>query len=192
MAASASTFNAARRDNDWTNFVGGVASCANTACSNNTFDCLQNAGSSDILAGLLAAISEAPEQFAFPPTIDGSGGLYPDIVSKLLPRGLFARLPFIAGSNLDEGKYFISACTYTCALTRRQELVLSLSTLPQNRWLKTLSLRTLRHLSANRKSLLMLQTNLSSSILMYPLLARRIIQGMRHLVLAVCSNRLLQ
>jgi acetylcholinesterase len=112
MAASALTFNAARRDNDWTNFVSGVASCTNTARSNNTFDCLQNANSSDILAGLVAAISEAPEQFAFPPTIDGEGGLYPDIVSQLLPRGLFARLPFIAGTNLDEGKPSLPAYTY--------------------------------------------------------------------------------
>jgi len=104
MAASSLTFNAARREIDWTNFVGGVSSCANTVHSNNTFDCLRNANSSDILTGLVAAINESPEQFAFPPTIDGPGGLYPDIASRLLSKGHFARLPFIAGTNLDEGR----------------------------------------------------------------------------------------
>ena len=70
MAVTALTFNAARRENDWTNFVGGVAPCAQTVHSSNTFDCLQKATSGhDILTGLLAAIKEGPEQFAFDPTI---------------------------------------------------------------------------------------------------------------------------
>jgi hypothetical protein len=105
MAASALTFNAARREIDWANFVSGVPSCAKTVHSKNTFGCLKDANSSDILAGLLAAIEEAPEQFAFPPTLDGNDGLYPDLSSRLLSKGHFARLPFIAGTNLDEGKY---------------------------------------------------------------------------------------
>lgn len=106
MAASTLTFDAARREIDWENFVAGVASCTNTVHSNNTFSCLKNANSSDILTGLLAAIREAPEQFAFPPTIDGQNGLYPDISSRLLSKGGFARLPFIAGTNMDEGTIF--------------------------------------------------------------------------------------
>ena len=103
MAATALTFNAARRESNWTNFVGGVVPCAQTVHSNNIFDCLQKATSGDILTGLLAAIKEGPEQFAFDATIDGKDGVYPDIASRLLSEGHFARLPFIAGTNLDEG-----------------------------------------------------------------------------------------
>lgn len=109
MAASALTFNASRRENDWTNFVGGVPSCASTAHTSNTLDCLRNANTTDILSGLLAAINEAPEQYAFPPTIDGKDGLYPDISSRLLSQCHFAPLPFMAGTNLDEGNTYLSA-----------------------------------------------------------------------------------
>jgi carboxylesterase type B len=137
MAATALTFNAARRENDWTNFVGGVASCANTVHSGNTFDCLRNANSSDILTGLLAAINEAPEQFAFPPTIDGQYGLYPDIASRLLSEGHFARLPFIAGTNLDEGQYSFSAFAYFQLLKGMQELLSPPLPLPRNKLLET-------------------------------------------------------
>jgi hypothetical protein len=37
------------------------------------------------------------------PTIDGPGGVFPDLASRLYSRGHFAKLPFIAGTNLDEG-----------------------------------------------------------------------------------------
>ena len=103
MAATPLTFKAAHRENDWTNFVGGVAPCAYKVHSSDTFGCLRKATSGDILTGLLAAIKESPELFAFDPTIDGKGGIYPDIASRLLSKGHFARLPFIAGTNLDEG-----------------------------------------------------------------------------------------
>jgi acetylcholinesterase len=115
MAASTLIFNAEHRENDWTNFVSNVASCANTVNTTNTFDCLRSASSSDIYTGLVAAINEAPEQFAFPPTLDGENSLYPDIASRLLPKGHFARLPFIAGADLDEGKYSFSAHVVPCS-----------------------------------------------------------------------------
>jgi acetylcholinesterase len=80
-----------------------VPQCASTATSGKTFDCLKTANSSAILQGLLASLAEAPEAFGFDPTIDGPGGLFPDIPSRLFAKGQFARLPFIAGTNLDEG-----------------------------------------------------------------------------------------
>ena len=85
--------------------MAGIASCSSLAGTRHTFDCVRNANSIEIFAGLRAAISEAPEEFAFDPTIDGPGGLYPDIPSKLLARGHFAKLPFISGTNLDEGAW---------------------------------------------------------------------------------------
>lgn len=51
-------------------------------------------------------MEETDEQLPFDPTLDGAHGLFPDLPSQLLPRGQFARLPFIAGTNLDEGTLF--------------------------------------------------------------------------------------
>jgi acetylcholinesterase len=112
MAATALTANPIREEINWANFVGNVASCSNTANSSNTFSCLRNSSSSDIGTGVLAAINEASEIFPFRPKIDGEGNLYPDLASKLLSKGLFSRLPFIAGTNLDEGKYPSSPCLF--------------------------------------------------------------------------------
>jgi carboxylesterase type B len=105
-AATSSEFTAARREVDWQNFVSGVPSCASLALSANTFDCLKQANSTEVFSGVINALTKAPETFGFDPTIDGPGGLLPDIASRLLKQGHFARLPFIAGTNLDEGKKF--------------------------------------------------------------------------------------
>ncbi|EKM78265.1 hypothetical protein AGABI1DRAFT_75767 [Agaricus bisporus var. burnettii JB137-S8] len=105
QATSLNSF-ASRREIDWQNFVSGVASCASLATSGHTFDCLQNAPSDEILNGLVNAINEAPEQFAFDPTIDGPDGLYPDLPSRVFAQGNFAKIPFISGTNLDEGTAF--------------------------------------------------------------------------------------
>ncbi|PFH50825.1 hypothetical protein AMATHDRAFT_60267 [Amanita thiersii Skay4041] len=105
-AASALTYHADRREVDWQNFVHAVPSCSSFATSTDTFSCLQTAGSAEIIQGLLTAISEAPEVFGFDPTLDGLDGLYPDLPSILVGKGQFARIPFIAGTVLDEGTLF--------------------------------------------------------------------------------------
>ncbi|KAG6809174.1 hypothetical protein H0H92_001307 [Tricholoma furcatifolium] len=104
--ASSLTFPASRREVDWENFVGGVPSCAKLATSGKTFGCLQAANSTEILEGLLTSLELSQELFPFDPTLDGPGGLYPDIPSRLFARGEFARIPFITGCNLDEGTLF--------------------------------------------------------------------------------------
>jgi hypothetical protein len=91
----------------------------------------------DCYTGLLAAINEAPEQFGFPPTIDGQSGLYPDMPSRLLSEGHFARLPFIAGTNLDEGQYSFSAFDSFHMLIVMQEPFLRPELLPRNKLLET-------------------------------------------------------
>ncbi len=103
--ASSANFRATRREGNWVNFVAGVESCASKATSRDTFDCIRGANSSEILDGFLNAIDKSPEQFGFDPTIDGPGGLYPDIPSKLFAQGHFVRLPFISGTTLDEGTF---------------------------------------------------------------------------------------
>ncbi|KAF5350556.1 hypothetical protein D9756_008574 [Leucocoprinus leucothites] len=105
--ATSVDFGPERRQGNWDNFVAGIASCSSLSGTNHTFDCVRQANSTEIFAGLLAAIGEAPELFGFDPTIDGPGGLYPDIPSRLFARGQFARLPFISGTNLDEGTIFV-------------------------------------------------------------------------------------
>jgi hypothetical protein len=69
---------------------------------------LKEASSTEIAIGLNQSILEAPELHAFDPTIDGPGGLFPEIASKLINTGHFARIPFIAGTNLDEGLFIMS------------------------------------------------------------------------------------
>ncbi|KAJ7206506.1 triacylglycerol lipase, partial [Mycena pura] len=105
--ASAPLFTPERREIDWQNFVSAVPSCASTATSGSTFGCLRKANTTDIFAGLVAAMVDADELFPWDPVIDGPGGLIPDLPSVLFARGHFARLPFMAGTNQDEGTFFV-------------------------------------------------------------------------------------
>ena len=102
-ANTAITFNASHRQNDWDNFVQGVPECASLVSTGRTFDCLRNASSIEILNGFEDSLALANEQFPWVPTIDGPGGLIPELPSVLYAKGAFARIPFIAGTNLDEG-----------------------------------------------------------------------------------------
>ncbi|KAG5721145.1 Lipase 2, partial [Termitomyces sp. T112] len=56
----------------------------------------------------LNSVELSTELFPFDPTLDGPDGLLPDIPSKLFSEGQFARVPFITGTNLDEGTLFTS------------------------------------------------------------------------------------
>ncbi|KAJ6605909.1 extracellular triacylglycerol lipase precursor [Mycena sp. CBHHK59/15] len=104
--ASLPLFPPERGETDWQNFVKGVASCADEANTNMAIPCLQNAGTEEIFAGLSAAAAETTVQFTWGPVLDGPGGLIPDLPSVLFARGQFAKLPFISGTNKDEGTIF--------------------------------------------------------------------------------------
>ncbi|KAJ7243603.1 extracellular triacylglycerol lipase precursor [Mycena haematopus] len=104
--ASSELFTAERNQADWQNFVTGVPSCASTASSGSSFSCLRKANSTEIFAGLSAAAAETTKAFPWSPVIDGPGGLIPALPSLLLKSGHFARLPFISGTNQDEGTLF--------------------------------------------------------------------------------------
>ncbi|KAJ7700487.1 extracellular triacylglycerol lipase precursor [Mycena rosella] len=90
--ATVALFTPERREGNWETFVGGVASCAST------------------------------EAFPWDPVIDGTGGLIPDLPSVLFSRGHFSRLPFMAGTNLDEGTLFT-----THAINSSDEIVASIT-----------------------------------------------------------------
>ena len=79
-----------------------VPECAPLAKSNDTFDCLQSVNASVLLTASNTASSSSSQQFIWIPVLDGE--LLPDLPSKLQRMGQFARLPVIAGTNLDEGK----------------------------------------------------------------------------------------
>ncbi|KAK0460652.1 Carboxylesterase [Desarmillaria tabescens] len=97
------TYNASTRESSWHNFVAGTPGCESVADTNNTFDCLQAANSSAIYEGWIEAYSLTIEGFPFDPALDGPSGLLPDLPSRLWEEGQFATLPFISGTNLDEG-----------------------------------------------------------------------------------------
>lgn len=99
-------FPAARNDNLWKGFVEKVPSCSNLASSGDTFTCLKTASIEEITA----AINDSAEELRllqWGPTLDaGRDGIYSDYPSRLYEKGHFARLPFIAGTNRDEGTLF--------------------------------------------------------------------------------------
>ena len=77
------------------------------ASLNDTFPCLISADSSDLKASLDPAF--AIEPFPFRPTLDGPEGILSDLPSRRLPHGAGGRVPFISGTNLDEGLFLSSS-----------------------------------------------------------------------------------
>jgi hypothetical protein len=65
------------------------------------------ANSTTLAIASLRALGQANVIYPWTPTIDGPGGLLPDLPSVLIKRGQFVHLPFIAGNNLDEGDFII-------------------------------------------------------------------------------------
>lgn len=59
---------------------------------------------SDILNSWQETAASFPQPFLFVPVLDGPDGVVPDLPSKLLAAGKFSKLPFVAGTNLDEGR----------------------------------------------------------------------------------------
>ena len=87
-------------------FVNSTRSCA-TASPNNTFPCLISADSSDLRSSLVAAF--AIESFPFRPVLDGPEGILSDLPARRLSHGAGGRVPFMAGTTLDEGLFLSSS-----------------------------------------------------------------------------------
>ncbi|KAH9999294.1 hypothetical protein BJV77DRAFT_581496 [Russula vinacea] len=85
-------------------FTKNTQSCA-AAPPNQTFPCLIAADSSDLRASLNASMAIDP--YAFRPALDGPDGIISDLPTRRLSKGMGGRIPFIAGTVLDEGTYFI-------------------------------------------------------------------------------------
>lgn len=103
--ATLSAFTAESGDALWELFTQSVPSCK-SAAQGKTLDCLRQASITDLLTAASVAGGKNPGEFAFIPVIDGQGGMIPDLPSTLLEKGSFSKVPFIAGTNLDEGTMF--------------------------------------------------------------------------------------
>ncbi|KAH9049183.1 esterase 1 [Lactarius hengduanensis] len=94
-------FNAYRGTPSWMLFANNTKSCmALTLSPDSTFSCLMSASSSDLLVGARAGM--ALEIFPFRPVLDGNEGIISDQPVKRLARGAGQRVPFMAGTVLDE------------------------------------------------------------------------------------------
>ncbi|KAK0184469.1 extracellular triacylglycerol lipase precursor [Armillaria mellea] len=108
-AAALPFFTPERNENAWNIFVSSVPGCGSWVGTPFTMNCLRKANTSAILKGFreLYKNHQAMEEFWFSPNVDGEGGLVPDLPSRL-SAGI--QLPFIAGTNLDEGTEFVPSC----------------------------------------------------------------------------------
>ncbi|KAI0735219.1 extracellular triacylglycerol lipase precursor [Earliella scabrosa] len=111
--ASFALGNATLREFEWQNLISSTPECVD-AQPNAAFECLRAANTSTILQAYNAVEAVSPENpYPFGPVIDGPGGLIPDRPYRLLAAGNFARIPFIAGTNTDEGTLFVPTSTST-------------------------------------------------------------------------------
>ena len=101
------SFPAAHRQIEWDHFVQAVPACESS--HSDTFQCIRSANSSDLLQAIGTTYAKAIEQFPWVPTLDGPGGVFPDLPSRLYAKGQFAKIPFISGTNLDEGMFLVFA-----------------------------------------------------------------------------------
>ncbi len=96
-------------DARWKSLAGSVAACSG-ADLDDTFTCLRKAPAQDILD----AQGPWAGQLAFLPVVDGPGGIIPDRVSVLIESGKLSRIPFLIGTNLDEGLGLPGIVTLGC------------------------------------------------------------------------------
>ncbi|KAJ7227812.1 esterase 1 [Mycena haematopus] len=89
----------------WTSFLSMIPACANTSTTFDSFECLRNVPVDDIVTA--EAVAVATTVVGWTPVIDGIGGFIPELPSKLMAEGHFSRIPFISGTNLDEGTLFV-------------------------------------------------------------------------------------
>ncbi|KAH9916610.1 extracellular triacylglycerol lipase precursor [Epithele typhae] len=98
-------FNATQRQPAWDALTALLPTCAGFA-QNDKFACAREASTDALLTAWTQSAAELPAVFLWAPVIDGPDGLIPDLPSRLLAAGKFSKIPFIAGTNLDDGTDF--------------------------------------------------------------------------------------
>jgi hypothetical protein len=86
-------------------FANHTRACAAVSSPNidNTFECLMSASPSDLLVGTKAGL--AIEPWPFRAVLDRPEGIMSDLPARRLSHGAGGRVPFIAGTVLDEGPF---------------------------------------------------------------------------------------
>ena len=98
--------NSTLREFEWQHFIEATPECVGVD-PNDALNCLRTANTSTLIQSYNAIEGTSPESpYAFGPCIDGPDGVVPDHPYKLLAEGSFSRIPFIAGTNKDEGMSF--------------------------------------------------------------------------------------
>ncbi|KAJ7151364.1 esterase 1 [Mycena crocata] len=105
-AGSAGVFGEDRGETDWQNFVSAVPGCSSAQNTSSTVACLQGVDAADIMTAWSNATFHSRSLIPWAPCLDGPGGFLPTLPSIMLRNGSFSRLPFIAGTNQDEGTIF--------------------------------------------------------------------------------------
>ncbi|KAJ6463699.1 extracellular triacylglycerol lipase precursor [Mycena vitilis] len=95
----------------WKFFLSMIPACANLSATDNSFECLRAVPVDEIVTAHAAAVATAV--VGWTPVIDGPGGLIPELPSELVAEGHFSRVPFISGTNLDEGTLFVDPSVNT-------------------------------------------------------------------------------
>ncbi|KAH9916614.1 Alpha/Beta hydrolase protein [Epithele typhae] len=95
-------FNATYRQPTWDALTALLPTCAGFA-PNDTFAFAREANTDALLTAWTQSAAELPAVFLWAPVIDGPDGLIPDLPSRLIVTGKFSKIPFISGTNLDEG-----------------------------------------------------------------------------------------
>jgi acetylcholinesterase len=100
--------------------VRAIPACAGTLAGNvaagTALDCIRTANLStyDLLLATDVALLEMSAGATFTPNFDPEAGdesVYPFPPSVAFEREVYAKIPFIAGTNLDEGNFFLD-CQY--------------------------------------------------------------------------------
>ncbi|KAJ7463188.1 extracellular triacylglycerol lipase precursor [Mycena latifolia] len=110
-------FDPSRRQADWDNFVRD-AGCAESLPTGSSIACLQGVDASVLLQAISTSSAKSDEDYPWGPVLDGPSGLIPDIPSVMWEKGKFARIPFMTGSNLDEGTFFTTPLMNSTAMAR--------------------------------------------------------------------------
>jgi acetylcholinesterase len=118
-ASISNTFNATTpgKNLDWANFVSAVPECASKANTTETFDCLRGVKNDTVLIQAWANTSGiSVSGIPWVPTLDGDveESVFRDLPSRIFKEGKMAKIPFITGTNLDEGQYILSSKTNLC------------------------------------------------------------------------------
>lgn len=141
----------ARKQSDWASFVASVPSCSQLAPVANsssvdtgTLECLRGAHLNDTeWMEAVTASENTGETVGFGPAFDsGDHAVFNTLASTGLAAGNWSKLPFIAGTNLDEGKIYLAHSrlfALMCRFRLQERSLLAIPTSPS----ATCSWRTL-------------------------------------------------